>query len=101
MQQPTNLLLTMLLALLLACTPIAARAQSCTTDAEPNEQPPQATPAAIGCVEGTLQGGDQDFFTFQFGPTEAAQRWMKASIDEGSCSDMREIGSDFLGLVSV
>lgn len=69
--------MVMLIGLVLAVAgwPASGQAQACTQEVEPNEQPATATAAPLGCVEGSIQGGDQDFYAFQFSAQDAAQRW--------------------------
>ena len=67
--------LLVLLALLLLRAP-TLHAQSCTGEAEPNEQPAQATAVnGAQCLSGALQEGDQDFFLWKVSETDASQSW--------------------------
>ena len=67
--------LLVLLALLLLRAP-TLHAQSCAGEAEPNEQPAQATAVnGAQCLNGTLQEGDQDIFLWQVNEADASQQW--------------------------
>jgi hypothetical protein len=65
---------TVRVLLLLAAASVVL-AQACLPEAEPNDTPGDATPVSgMGCVLGTLEPGDQDFFLWTLAPDDLRSR---------------------------